>query len=205
MHPQNGWLAPLGAFALPALQQSFWIASSIQRSGQRAQCNKQTNICNNHPYFANILHYYMVECPHLPMNKSISVTFQSNSPQSTHNITLLPFQVEECGFGEDIWAKKGLPACGQLWQSVPKTEPPLLDRLLCMPTRPPPLLWIIIMRSPRPKSRTFWSCIGEQEEERGVSGLHLAFGSMDNLPFAHWQCWHCHEKQIRHGKGCFEF
>ena len=44
----------------------------------------------------------MVECPHLPMNKSISVTFQSNSPQSTHNITLLPFQVEECGFGEDI-------------------------------------------------------------------------------------------------------
>ena len=68
MHPQNGWLAPLGAFALPALQQSFWIASSIQRSGQRAQCNNQTNICNNHPYFANILHYYMVECPHLPMN-----------------------------------------------------------------------------------------------------------------------------------------
>ena len=72
-------------------------------------------------------------------------------------------------------------------------------------TTPAPLLWIIIMRSPRPKSRTFWSCIGEQEEERGVSGLHLAFGSMDNLPFAHWQCWHCHEKQIRHGKGCFEF
>ena len=123
MHPQNGWLAPLGAFALPALQQSLWIASSIQRSGQRAQCNKQTNICNNHPYFANILHYYMVECPHLPMNKSISVTFQSNSPQSTHNITLLPFQVEECGFGEDIWAKKGLPAADSYGRVSPKQSP----------------------------------------------------------------------------------
>ena len=132
-------------------------------------------------------------CQFLLCQLSDHLSTISPQAQSTLNITL-PFQVDRMWLGWRYLSKKGFACLRTVMAECPQNRAPAgQSRLLCMPTRPSPLLWIIIMRS-RPKSRTFWSCTGgEQEEERnrGVSGLHLAFGSMDNLPFAQCQCWHC--------------
>ena len=101
----------------------------------------------------------------------------SISAQSTLNITV-PFQAAGMWLLWRYLSKKRFACLRTVMAECPQNRAPRWRKvLLCMPPRTSPLLWIIIMR-PRPKSWTFWSCIGggglpSAEEERGVSGLHL--------------------------------
>ena len=120
----------------------------------------------------------------------------SISAQSTLNITV-PFQAAGMWLLWRYLSKKRFACLRTVMAECPQNRAPRWRRLLlCMPPRTSPLLWIIIMR-PRPKSWTFWSCIGggglpSAEEERGsvrTSSWHSRPSTTCHL--LNGSSWHC--------------
>ena len=65
----------------------------------------------------------------------------------------------ECGFGEDIWAKKGLPAADSYGRVSPKQSPRWPPQLFCMLNKTSPRLELSLCAwDAEPKYRTFQSC-----------------------------------------------
>ena len=97
-----------------------------------------------------------------------------------------------------IFEQKRFACLRTVMAECPQNRAPRWRKLLlCMPPRTSPLLWIIIMR-PRPKSWTFWSCIGgggglpSAEEERGsvrTSSWHSRPSTTCHL--LNGSSWHC--------------